>query len=1151
MDVWTKSETVDPEVRAYVYSLVNAVGGRSTLDESYAIGDDALATLKDIRRWLLLYDEKTNRLDVKRVLAEANLVKGDLLEILAAWKDDAPEEGLRSKLALACLELLVPLTWPLELSEDKASLNTHRHLPYLQLAQVDYKRAILHHEGAPILRKVMRIALPCMAKPRSERSKRDEGTIMLMMFLLKHVVMINQPQYLPSQGDENDISRAAVIDAFHAQDVFSLLLTLGSGISDGYQDHDVEMLEILYHLLQGISPRKLFMRKEQVTSSDMLEFKELLNKEDALLSSFKKTAPTRHNRFGTMIWVKRDGQKLSTVSGQSTITSNGTVLQQMDTSKKWNRPKFKGRVAKEAEEQTTLETSVDLPDSSRAHLRAFIEDFLDSSFNPLFSSLRKAIERELDRVKDSNIKQYFFLMQWFLAADAARKSQVSDTADASAENQFAYIAAVLDQETFVLLNRSMQRATDEKDWRTLQSTLAAFTQILLTTQRMSESQSEEDQEIAENILNRIFYEEATHDRIATALRNYKQQGFVYLDCITECVHVFIRLLEQYSKHNVDMHIRSKRRARRKAQRANPSTADENADQEDAAEDEREAYRAVNERKFDFSRFVTKFLNQSAVNTFTEFMQYHAEMSAEQLKRCHRYFYRLAFKVERAVLLFRVDTLFLFHKLIRGPGGLPRSSSMYGDWETLIRQVFRKCVKWLSKETDGQGWREMCVVEMLFSKIPSTMFYLDNGYEVVVEKKAPRPPAALDFKAIVEDSQKIGIAVSIVLDKVKGDELRWIKEQLQKAIEERQAWQDAEAARLALVEPAVVETEEQSDPPQPPMIVLSPGSEERKLSLFKDKHLRLLMSTIGFDRLGIAEDVDAQWFVPSSLSVDQLKASLEQVQKAEFDPPSFDDGKSALDMIRNKTTILPRTSDDAPGFIEDDSEIGSNDEAMFPPNMREKRKRTADGAEPKKRRRLTKRDDEDESLSDIERRAELRRQREREKSAKIKSKLFITESDEESDAEADAEFFRLEEERRQKMRGVISNALLTQTTKEKGRMNTKRVEEEPDSDEGSASDDTVDEAVPAVQSRRPLFEALSSDESDLEDIDGSADETTQGNDASSSTSVDAAHASALKTISNNIRIATREDDDDELPVMKQPTRLATRRAGFVLDDSDSE
>lgn len=50
---WAKAETVDPEVRAYVYSLVNAVGG-SSYDDTYAVGDDALAALNDILRWLLL-----------------------------------------------------------------------------------------------------------------------------------------------------------------------------------------------------------------------------------------------------------------------------------------------------------------------------------------------------------------------------------------------------------------------------------------------------------------------------------------------------------------------------------------------------------------------------------------------------------------------------------------------------------------------------------------------------------------------------------------------------------------------------------------------------------------------------------------------------------------------------------------------------------------------------------------------------------------------------------------------------------------------------------------------------------------------------------------------------------------------------------------
>ena len=65
------------------------------------LGDDALACLKDIKRWLKLFDEKTNSLDVARCLAESNLVKGDLLEILATWPEDATEDRLKSKIALA------------------------------------------------------------------------------------------------------------------------------------------------------------------------------------------------------------------------------------------------------------------------------------------------------------------------------------------------------------------------------------------------------------------------------------------------------------------------------------------------------------------------------------------------------------------------------------------------------------------------------------------------------------------------------------------------------------------------------------------------------------------------------------------------------------------------------------------------------------------------------------------------------------------------------------------------------------------------------------------------------------------------------------------------------------------------------------------
>ena len=66
------------------------------------LGDDALACLKDLRRWVKFYDERMNRLDVQRVLAESNLVKGDLLEILAGWTESSTQNKLKAKVALKC-----------------------------------------------------------------------------------------------------------------------------------------------------------------------------------------------------------------------------------------------------------------------------------------------------------------------------------------------------------------------------------------------------------------------------------------------------------------------------------------------------------------------------------------------------------------------------------------------------------------------------------------------------------------------------------------------------------------------------------------------------------------------------------------------------------------------------------------------------------------------------------------------------------------------------------------------------------------------------------------------------------------------------------------------------------------------------------------
>lgn len=786
-------QVVDPDVRAHVYSLVTALGGfNGESADRYVLGDDALACLRDIKRWLKLYDEKHNRMDVARCLGEANLVNGDLLPILTLWSTSGQKSKHMSRIALACLELLVPLTWPLEVHSEM-TVNHHRHTPYLQQAQVLYKRGILSHGSGSILRTIIRIGLPSMAVPRSERTTRDEGILKLMLYFLRNIAVISPNARLAAEGDEEETSRSATINAFQNQDAFALLLTMCSNVGEDFSLQDVVLLEILFHIVKGVNVEKLFMNDAQRKAKRTDELGELLQKESSLRREYAKNAPTRHGRFGTMIWVKRDDAKVSTVSGQDVLKDSQTTLHKMDQSKKWNKPQIRRRAA-EVTANNDFNTPVNINSTATKNLRMFVEEFLDSGFNPLFTHVRKAIEREADRVMDINTRQFFYTVAWFLEAERVRrahqreKRHLGDTPLKEIEpDSFALVASVLNQETFVFLNRSMQYSYDNKDVEDLTAEMRCFTQILLTVQEMAQSPLEEDQEIADNIQNRIFYEETTHDRIVAIVRGYKDQGFGYLDACTELAHVFLRMLEHYSKENVDMHVRSRRRAKRKAKQAKQADI-EGDDEEEASEEEdlMDVERISKERKFDFRRFAAKFCNQSCVDTFIAFTKYYRELNVDQLKRAHRYFYRIAFKQEMSVLLFRLDIINLFYRMIKGPGALDSNKPIFKEWEELVRQIIRRMIKKIDQ-------RPALITELLFSKINSTVFYLEYGHEKQTISASKRPPAELEVEPREAKTidEKIRIVVHVMVKDEHTDLVKWVSDVLNSAADEREAWESQE------------------------------------------------------------------------------------------------------------------------------------------------------------------------------------------------------------------------------------------------------------------------------------------------------------------------------------------------------------------------
>ena len=1050
------------------------------------------------------------------------------------------------------------------------TMNHHRHTPYLQQSQVVYKAGVLSWDTCSILRQSIRIGLPSIALPRDERSPRDEGIIKLLLYFLRNITVIRQVPNLPSQGLEMEVSRSATIEAFRDQDAFALLLTICSNMGDEFNLQDMIVLDILFNLIKGVDVKKLWMTKSQRAGKDFSDLTSSLSAEQHILREAKKNAPSRHSRFGTMIWVKGNDGKMSSVYGQDSL-KDGRALFNIDKSKKWTKPQ-----TKQKDTQHTMHDFnrfENLTDSATEKLRNFVEEFLDSGFNPLFTHLRKAIEREAERLLDINYRQFFYTVAWFLEAERSRrithkneKKPSNLTNDFSDVESYSLVAAVLNQETFITLNKYMQASIDNKEWQDLNASMRCFTQILMTVQEMAQSPLEEDQEIADNIQNRIFYEETTHDRIVGILKGYKDQGFGYLDACTELSHVFLKMLERYSKENVDLQIRSRRKARQKKkteakQQAQEAGQEPDNDDDSENEDHLDTAQVSKERKFDFNRFAAKFTSQNSVNTYVHLLTYFKDLSTEQLKRCHRFFYRVAFKQDQAVLLYRVDIIGLFYKIVKGPDGMDGKNEIYKDLSEFSRQLFKKMIKKLEA-------RPELLVEMLFSKINSTLYYLEYGHEKQTSGVV-RAPAELEVKAAPgrDLKEQIGIVVSVLIKDEKQKLVDWVTQTLSRAFSERRGWEAQVAARQSkATEEAEASGEvfKAVDVGEPTYITAKPTDDEVRTSTFKNARLKLLMKLCGWTILGDEDVLGAPWIIPGSVKAEQLKEAKEAIEQFEMTPwqgDNEDDGpEDMLRRVRQQPVYVAEEDGEARrvAFIDDSEGNEDVEDFAFPDNLKpQPRKRQSILEEIKKRRKRKRGEDGEEDGLDDDALAERRKKRKDandDRRRKIKSELYVHDSDEEDDPEAAKEFFRKEEALRKKQEANIKKQMalgVEQQQKELAKNKKKKVTMA----EEMLGDGYEDEDLMVVdENEEPeTGSSQTARKDDTDDEDGAGEEETPLSSQSEEQPAfkelpqpRAAVADAMEKIVE--RMELDDDDGEDEPVSTARRRV---RGGFIIDSDDDE
>lgn len=88
------------------------------------------------------------------------------------------------------------------------------------------------------------------------------------------------------------------------------------------------------------------------------------------------------------------------------------------------------------------------------------------------------------------------------------------------------------------------------------------------------------------------------------------------------------------------------------------------------------------------------------------------------------------KRQEEVLLFRIDIVEQFYRIMQDPDGLPQGHPARKEMDQFVKYYLRKLIKKLEN-------RPEMYVELLFTKLNSTMHYLTHGYDKEIRVRVPR------------------------------------------------------------------------------------------------------------------------------------------------------------------------------------------------------------------------------------------------------------------------------------------------------------------------------------------------------------------------------------------------------------------------------
>ncbi|KAI8366587.1 timeless protein-domain-containing protein [Blakeslea trispora] len=666
-------ETDDNDVKTYILNICSAIGGMEeimqpdgSIQQVYCVGDEALACLRDLKKAIRI-DSQNSEKTVLNALAEYNVIETDIVPLILSFSEQ--QSDVAHRFILACVELLVPMTWPVEEQSREGEEDEQEDEPNALQYYRQYKAGLLK-EG--VFETILQLVMRSVRIPDRDRSVVDHTTIRLGLYLFRNLTAISDLNVASGTMDQIRMAhmQETLMIRYYESDIIEFLLTIASNSDkQSSSDWNVLVLESLYHLLKSIDPKDVYAYRfsDQGRKAEMQEISHrlshLLTQENSTKRRKTKHVPTRHNRFGGTYVMAWDGKQRVSHRQEGGYADDDYLL---ETEKK------KTRVGKRKLEDKMHYRKVYQDAKALMYLRLTAQSFLFSCFNAFCGAMMKDMEREVIMKQDD--ARFFFTMRWFLeyhsleqhATEQRKKhgSELETNERDLKDVDFALVAAALDLKTVLFCLRQMRIKLDEKAWFDVQMVTDCLRQILVSVHTMQTSEIEEYRQVAEHIQSNLYYEQTSLDLFVELVRRYKTQSYGYLKSIILFVHVLLKSLDNYQKGKKVVFVRKRQQQRKKPEES------EEEEEEDEAE-----YRSFKDSVFNFELFEKKFITFDVVSVYCSLLECFEELESDYFICITTMFHRMMVKRNAEYLFWKLPVMELFNRILTHYSHLPPSPGL--------------------------------------------------------------------------------------------------------------------------------------------------------------------------------------------------------------------------------------------------------------------------------------------------------------------------------------------------------------------------------------------------------------------------------------------------------------------------------------------